>query len=783
MKPAYGSMALLFALLALSFISANVQSATTPTSAAETTLTPFGVKDSVENNLIIGIHGGDANPVQADLDIALYAPDRSHFIIRTRRGDIGNNTVIQSLYLFVSRDVAAYLAGELRSAPQPRLLTMFNVRDDNDRIHSIHWLSNEAVGFIGPDMSRIMQAWSVNIDERKLIQLTHSATNVNGFAATTDKVIYFADLRPTRLAPTYVSRPFREYYYEQVLRSMLPYWEDRKTRAVHRIGNTPFSLSPECLGIWPSPDGQMAISMQPVQNPPTLWAAYMGRTPGAGFDSNLFQDKSLYNDPTSQNSFFTARFVILDLKAGTIRSLLDAPSGYSAHTASYLSFNVWWIKNQQAVIIANTYLPLNVSDPKEVAQRSREPGIAEVKVGSGAVTPIARLPLLKAGESEVGDLRQEVSWDRATGTLSLSNVSGAGTTTEKYQTDGTQWRTAGVVKNASRGLSVAVSQNLELRPKLVVRDQACNCQKALFDPDPGLDKFSFGHAEIVNWSGPPNGSWTGKWQGELIYPVGYSSGKRYPLVVLTHGAATNTGEFLIDGPGGITTAMPAQALANSGIMVLQVFDQNCFTTDRKESFVCAAGYKDGIQSLIDRGLVDGRNVGLIAFSRTGVEAGRLLAQYPDLLAAIDISDAVWWGYVMHTLFFPEEGDEATLARKLTSGLDHRESISDAQNDPLYKWSESRAAIRMEGNGHGAVIGMWEALSMLRAAKHPVEALYLPNALHKLYMPDERMASQGGNVDWFRFWLQDYEDPDPNKRDQYERWRALRQMRDAKRVDQ
>ena len=41
-----------------------------------------------------------------------------------------------------------------------------------------------------------------------------------------------------------------------------------------------------------------------------------------------------------------------------------------------------------------------------------------------------------------------------------------------------------------------------------------------------------------------------------------------------------------------------------------------------------------------------------------------------------------------------------------------------------------------------------------------------------------MASQGGSVDWMRFWLQDYEDPDPAKAEQYARWRKLREMQKA-----
>ena len=42
-------------------------------------------------------------------------------------------------------------------------------------------------------------------------------------------------------------------------------------------------------------------------------------------------------------------------------------------------------------------------------------------------------------------------------------------------------------------------------------------------------------------------------------------------------------------------------------------------------------------------------------------------------------------------------------------------------------------------------------------------------------PRERMISQGGTVDWFRFWLKGEEDPDPAKAEQYTRWRELRKL--------
>jgi hypothetical protein len=45
---------------------------------------------------------------------------------------------------------------------------------------------------------------------------------------------------------------------------------------------------------------------------------------------------------------------------------------------------------------------------------------------------------------------------------------------------------------------------------------------------------------------------------------------------------------------------------------------------------------------------------------------------------------------------------------------------------------------------------------------PVDLIMLNTDEHVLTNPAVRMASQGGSVDWFRFWLKDEEDPDPAK---------------------
>ena len=61
---------------------------------------------------------------------------------------------------------------------------------------------------------------------------------------------------------------------------------------------------------------------------------------------------------------------------------------------------------------------------------------------------------------------------------------------------------------------------------------------------------------------------------------------------------------------------------------------------------------------------------------------------------------------------------------------------------------------------------------------PVEWIYIPDGLHPLQKPLERIASQEGNVDWFRFWLKGEEDSDPGKADQYRYWRELRDLQES-----
>jgi acetyl esterase/lipase len=77
--------------------------------------------------------------------------------------------------------------------------------------------------------------------------------------------------------------------------------------------------------------------------------------------------------------------------------------------------------------------------------------------------------------------------------------------------------------------------------------------------------------------------------------------------------------------------------------------------------------------------------------------------------------------------------------------------------------------------YGTDVGV-QSLEFYMALKRlgkPVEQYIYPGAPHVLDNPSQRIASMQRNLDWFRFWLQGYEDPAESKKEQYLQWRAFR----------
>jgi hypothetical protein len=73
---------------------------------------------------------------------------------------------------------------------------------------------------------------------------------------------------------------------------------------------------------------------------------------------------------------------------------------------------------------------------------------------------------------------------------------------------------------------------------------------------------------------------------------------------------------------------------------------------------------------------------------------------------------------------------------------------------------------------------WDIYAILRRHERPVEYVYYPDASHVPRKPLEQFSVQGAVVDWYDFWLTGHIDPDPAKASQYERWKNLREWKQA-----
>jgi len=145
------------------------------------------------------------------------------------------------------------------------------------------------------------------------------------------------------------------------------------------------------------------------------------------------------------------------------------------------------------------------------------------------------------------------------------------------------------------------------------------------------------------------------------------------------------------------------------------------------------------------------------------------------LAAAEAADNIDGGYFQYVLGDNAlrasiEGDKG--AAPFGKGLE-----TWMREAPGFNVDKIHTPLRLESESAG-ILYLWEMFSNLRYLGKPVELFVIPNGVHILQNPAQRLASQGGTVDWFCFWLKGEEDPDPAKHEQYARWRDLRKLQEG-----
>jgi len=754
-------------IAAVIFLSAATPLAARAADPGTQRLRPFTVVDSIQLPRVMDIDGSYSANVP---DVtALASPSGALFAVRTQQGDLRQNRLVHKLHIYDAREVRRFLDRPSAQAPLPRITSAFTSNGTIDAPAHLQWISDSELAFVATGDNGRQQIFVLDAAAGRSSQLTHHPTDVVDFAISGDTILYYARIAAAaRYSMQGADRTFGELLAadDSRLARLELFHGTRSSPALARIDLPPLALTETRISI--APDARHALICVPIVDTPQHWRDYRVFSNALwGFELNAANQ-----DPGSWAHSQYTRYAVVDLAGNKVRNLMDAPDGR-------LSFNstpatVFWPQGGDTVLVSNVYLPLQIDDETERARRMAAPAIAEVDLNSGDATAVLWEPTTDLARMNAGHRASHITslaWNAGTQTLIVQSEREDGSSqVDVRRKHGLRWQ-AMHGKTTTADLRIDRVEGLNRRPRVLAYGARCNCRKELFDPAPEADAFSWARVEPMSWTAPDSG----EWRGGLMYPIGYEAGRSYPLVVQTHGFDKD--EFLIDGPSGFTTAFAAQALASAGMFVLQIEDNpHAVTLDAREPAKFVAGYQAAIRKLADEKLIAVDRVGLITFSRTGFYAIQYLAEDPEGLAALTIADSVQPGYVQYVLA-QGGGDFSRQLRSSVGGSPVQLGYGAwfTQN-PLYRIANSTTPIRIETIGSGSLMAMWETVALLREAGRPVDLVYYPRGEHVLASPLERLETQGGNVDWMRFWLQGYEDPDGAKQVRYARWRQLREMR-------
>lgn len=711
----------------------------------------------------------------------VYSPDKRYFFVYSERGRLDINRVEDALRIYQTADVEHFL-GEGQSMSRPPVpVWEINASSAHGPVMlGCRWLADSrGVAFLERSVNDDKALMLAELREHRVRRLTRPGQSVDEFFDVLDaRHFIYRIARPDPMMRSAsgaggvnaASVSINNHYLSSLLLpdvvasfSKSDDWTsetaslwvatDGNPRELRRDG-VPITVTNEpALNLALSPDGREVVTVLPVEKVPTDWE--MRYPPPLPEQAHRVRAGSQDLD-----SYLGAhRYVRIDLASGIIEQLTSGPTGFDAG---------WLAANVAAWSHDGTRIALTAAYPGAIADGSQSPCVTVFDVKSGHSNCV--LALRAPGQTGYFDPMavEFVEGDsrRIRVTFYLANWSLGSQEFEEDESG--NWSAIADPTRAHQmvaGTRIWIEEDLNHPPRLLATREGRT--RLVWDPNPELNTGTLGQVSVYHWRDPKGNEWT----GGLYAPALYRTGERYPLVIQTHGFS----EEKFDPDGIFTTANAAQALASTGLFVLQVADMPiCHSQGAEEAKCAAAGYDAAVDQLSAEGKIDRQRVGIEGFSWTCLYVTEALAFGATPYRAATITDGVmlsYWEYLValdNGTVWTEDANKMIGASPFGEGLPKW-----LQNSPIFHLDRASAAVQVVALGKQSLLSMWEPYSRLRYLHEPVDGLLLNTSEHVLTNPRARLASQGGVVDWFRFWLKGEEDPIPEKRSQYLRWRALR----------
>lgn len=767
---------------------------------------PLTVLDAIEMTTLT-----DPNPALAAMGYASgkvnFSPARDQFVVVTRTPDLQSGTNRFKILLYRLDEVHDAFIGsscgdQTAQLPEPVILAEFVSQTNGSfssesGVRSIKWSpSGHSIVYIaerGASPSQVFeteistsQTWQVSFSDRSVVRFDYhfdSKTLLYFTSVPTYPQAHDASVRVLGVENMGAAVVAHEPVYGVDHQLFL---KKKGNSDVVAIGH-PFFTYQRVDSIWMSPNGRWAIVEQFVDTVPASWEAkYPSFVPNEEERSIRFDENTMVKCCSSYS-----QLAVVDIVNGSVTRFLDAPTGRNVAGV----VDIAWRHDGNSAIIGSIFPPAQERDVDESNNSPGYPAIVEYDFITSDTTSVVELNSLRSKEDarHIATNSSLKSLElRIDGVLIIQfhvpePLSSNGTEYRYFLKDKGNWSEVKEVSPSDQNLvEISVEQDLTLAPEIVAVHGLTGCRRAITNLNPQFDGLSFGKVEEISWTDSSGLDW----RAGLVYPVGYDPSERYPLVVQTNGYFPNT--FLIEGPVHAAGAYSAQALANRGMMVVQLSNQFYGMGTPTE----LSNHRRGLESVIDlldsQSRIDRSRVGLMGFSRTGMHIQNAITSSEYAFAAATVSDASNISMFLYAGMFGTQPPGMSFVEELLGGaVPWGQRLRDwTDRNLVFQTDRIKTPLRLEA--YTTMIHWWDVYAILKRQAKPVEWVAVaPDAMgtrvHNLVLPDQRFVIQQGNVDWFDFWLNDRERTEPypgspesqeSLEAQYARWRNLKALQPA-----
>ncbi|HEV2621854.1 MAG TPA: Atxe2 family lasso peptide isopeptidase [Frateuria sp.] len=314
---------------------------------------------------------------------------------------------------------------------------------------------------------------------------------------------------------------------------------------------------------------------------------------------------------------------------------------------------------------------------------------------------------------------------------------------------------------ASADALVCVTAEADRPPRLEKVDLEIGKRLVLFDPNKALaqDIADVAPARLLQWQDK-----RGEWFTGQFYSARRGGDGPAPLFITYYSCPG----FI---RGGVGDEWPLASLAQAGISALCINRRPGYTMDAVARYgEGLAAAESAVERLSREHEIDRARVGMGGLS-FGAEVTMWTVANSGLLAAASVATPV-----VSPFYYVIGSIKGKAFRK---GLRELWGLGSPSETPQ-RWSVLSPAFQLD-KIHAPILFQHSEQEYMYALDYEIPLireqradLYVfPNEPHQKFQPRHKLAAYNRNLDWFRFWLQGHEDPDPAKAEQYVRWRAMR----------